>query len=331
MLDERGREFHRAVFDVASLEQRGLITGQVDRHTLRQALLDGLGRRVQFGKTFVAYQEQAGGVAAQFEDGSSAAGDVLVGADGTHSRVRRQRLPDAEPRDTGIRAIFGRTYVSAVSMPLLGPMLADGGIMAVGPHGAIFFCTSMRFRELPAVVAARMGIEGAAWPTQDYFMWAVVVRKSAPAASPAPALDAQSVHALAAQAVERFHDDFHGLVQHAHLKDLILVPICAAPTPRSSRPSRITLIGDAVHTMPPFGAHGANTALRDARTLAAQLAGASNTIESAVGAYESEMQGYSARLVRSSVRTMTVATADFPLKQTIVRNAFRLARMFSRS
>ena len=38
-MDERARELHRITFDLEAGEQRGHITGQVDRHTLRQALL----------------------------------------------------------------------------------------------------------------------------------------------------------------------------------------------------------------------------------------------------------------------------------------------------
>lgn len=72
----------------------------VSRITLRQVLLSGLEDAVQFGKTFVRYEENAlGRIVAHFEDGSTAEGDVLVAADGGGSRVRRQLLPRAERID----------------------------------------------------------------------------------------------------------------------------------------------------------------------------------------------------------------------------------------
>jgi 2-polyprenyl-6-methoxyphenol hydroxylase-like FAD-dependent oxidoreductase len=40
--------------------------------------------------------------------------------------------------------------------------------------------------------------------------------------------------------------------------------------------ARATLMGDAVHAMPPFGAHGGNTALRDAALLGRKLTSAFN-------------------------------------------------------
>jgi 2-polyprenyl-6-methoxyphenol hydroxylase-like FAD-dependent oxidoreductase len=63
---------------------------------LRQLLLAGLEDQVHFGKEFTHYDQQAdGSVTALFADGSSASGQVLVAADGTHSPVRSQYLPRA--------------------------------------------------------------------------------------------------------------------------------------------------------------------------------------------------------------------------------------------
>jgi 2-polyprenyl-6-methoxyphenol hydroxylase-like FAD-dependent oxidoreductase len=54
------------------------------------------GVRVEYGKRFVdAGITPDGGVAARFEDGTEAEGDLLVGADGIHSRTRRIIDPSA--------------------------------------------------------------------------------------------------------------------------------------------------------------------------------------------------------------------------------------------
>src|SRR5215211_4835390 len=56
-----------------------------------------------------------GGVVARFEDGTEAAGDLLVGADGIHSRTRRIIDPSApEPRYTGLGNIGGFTRNASV-------------------------------------------------------------------------------------------------------------------------------------------------------------------------------------------------------------------------
>src|SRR5262245_12468427 len=68
----------------------------VSRITLRELLLLGLEEEVRFGARFSHYTDGPDGrVTAHFEDGTSATGDLLVGADGTRSRVVAQRLPDA--------------------------------------------------------------------------------------------------------------------------------------------------------------------------------------------------------------------------------------------
>jgi len=257
-------------------------------------------------------------------------GDLLVGADGTNSKVRRQCRPDAEPHDTGVRGIFGRTYVTAINLPVLEPLLRNAGMMALGPRGSVFFCTSMRFRQSPAVEAARLGIEGQEWPSQDYFMWAVTVRDSRTEGRGSLMPQPEALHELAMSAIEGFHDDYQALVQSADRNDLVLVPIRAAQSVRLAKRSSMTLIGDAAHTMPPFGAHGANTALKDAQVLANQLS-SRPSIEEAIREYEAAMDRYSRQLVRSASRMMLMATANFPLKRTIFRTALRAATLFSRS
>ena len=49
-----------------------------------------------------------GKVVAYFTDGTSVVGDVLVGADGANSRVRRQLVPHARWVDTGARRLAGK-------------------------------------------------------------------------------------------------------------------------------------------------------------------------------------------------------------------------------
>src|SRR5262249_52743331 len=74
----------------------------IDRATLREMLLEGLDKVVHFSKEFVRYEQaREGKVKTLFEDGSSTIGDLLVGADGTGSKVCKQYLPQAHIVDTG--------------------------------------------------------------------------------------------------------------------------------------------------------------------------------------------------------------------------------------
>ncbi len=69
----------------------------IDRGALHRILRDralGVGVRIHDGAKLIRVDEHPGGVTAHFADGTSATADVLVGADGVHSVVRR--LIDSE-------------------------------------------------------------------------------------------------------------------------------------------------------------------------------------------------------------------------------------------
>ena len=70
-------------------------------------------------------------------------------------------------------------------------------------------------------------------------------------------------------------------------------------------PSRVTLLGDAIHATTPVGGTGANVALRDAAALASRLAAAGpghSELLAAVADYESAMRDYGFTAVTRSLR-----------------------------
>ncbi|UOQ42829.1 FAD-dependent monooxygenase [Halobacillus salinarum] len=103
----------------------------VSRMSLRQVLLTGLEEYVHFDKKFTHYRRgKDGEIIAYFEDGTSAVGTVLVGADGSNSRVRKQLLPHAQLRDTGIISIGGKVPLTEHTRKLL-PEKFIRGITAI--------------------------------------------------------------------------------------------------------------------------------------------------------------------------------------------------------
>jgi len=86
----------------------------IRRIALRRILLEGLEDVVAFGKPFERFEAAPDGrVIAHFEDGASAVGDVLVGADGAGSRMRRELLPQARRIDTGLIGVSGKIPLDA--------------------------------------------------------------------------------------------------------------------------------------------------------------------------------------------------------------------------
>src|SRR5262249_47860292 len=76
--------------DLNAIEDRmGAPVRMVPRRVLRTRLLKGFpAERIRFNKRAVRVKSSDAGVRVEFDDGSSAEGDLLVGADGLHSVVR---------------------------------------------------------------------------------------------------------------------------------------------------------------------------------------------------------------------------------------------------
>jgi 2-polyprenyl-6-methoxyphenol hydroxylase-like FAD-dependent oxidoreductase len=95
----------RSIMSIGSKPGREMPTPQglgprqlIDRGVLHRILrerAEHAGVRIHDAKKLIRIDEQPDGVTAHFADGSSASADVLIGADGVHSAVRRHIDPDA--------------------------------------------------------------------------------------------------------------------------------------------------------------------------------------------------------------------------------------------
>ncbi|RDL34494.1 FAD protein [Venustampulla echinocandica] len=95
-------------------------TYSVNRWLLRNALLYGSHDFAIFGKTFQAYENLPnGGMMVHFNDGSRVECDLLVGADGIGSRVRKQLVPDARITEPWLAIIYFKIPLTPVTENLL--------------------------------------------------------------------------------------------------------------------------------------------------------------------------------------------------------------------
>jgi 2-polyprenyl-6-methoxyphenol hydroxylase-like FAD-dependent oxidoreductase len=76
----------------------GLPAIGLSRAELQEVLLKLNTQHLHGGASLVRYDEDASGVTATFKDGRSVRGDVLIGADGIASTVRRQMIGPVQPR-----------------------------------------------------------------------------------------------------------------------------------------------------------------------------------------------------------------------------------------
>ncbi len=111
---------HLGTIPIGGVLPDGTTTQTIKRADLYRALYEavrGRGIEVHHGKRLIDAEVLAnGGVKASFEDGTRATGDVLIGADGIHSRVRQIIDPGAPaPRHLGLGNVGGFTRTAAVS------------------------------------------------------------------------------------------------------------------------------------------------------------------------------------------------------------------------
>ena len=277
--------------------------GQVDRATLRTIMLSGLEGRVHFGKAATRVESTPDGATLYFADGSSTSASVVVGADGIHSALREQILPDCPPIDTGSRGIYGKTPLLKDGKSLVPKALENSGVMALSAPGKVFFFTTMRFKELAQKVFARLLPDQEAPVSGDYVMWAVVLPKEELPEN-VWKLDTKALHQFALTVSSEYHPVLRCFVENADIDYTVVTTLSAATQPKTWPASRATLMGDAVHVMPPTGAHGGNTALRDAALIAEKLKDAVQSgtpLEQAIQEYQDEMLPYAFKEVKESM------------------------------
>jgi 2-polyprenyl-6-methoxyphenol hydroxylase-like FAD-dependent oxidoreductase len=269
----------------------------VHRRTLRQILLARLGDTVQLGKRVDGYEEDADGVTLHFTDGSTARGDVLVAADGIRSAVRRQRLPGVDVIEAGVEGIgvFGRSPLPPELAGELPAPLLQGVIIVTDFKGHRMLLGPYLPRTVVADAPARFAPDVALEPVPDYMMvsCSVAAGTVVPPASEWTLETAREIRDSMLRATEGWHPTLRSLVERLELDSMFMIPFGRLDPCEPWEPSRVTLIGDAIHAMLPSLGMGANLALRDAGLLCERLTavgrGDQDLVE-AIGAYERDMR-----------------------------------------
>lgn len=305
--------------ELVSLELTGEAADPVDgeknvnRMTLRRVLLRGLEGIVVFDKTFRRYtQLRDGTVTVQFEDGTEATGDVLIGADGAGSRVRKQRLPHARHEDTGMLSIGGKLPMTAQSKALLSDKMFHGMSMVMAPKGVGAIIHALEFTWNRQDLNGAGGDFLARWPdfpddgTDDYIGWGLWASR-AQFPLDTSTLTGVDLVRRAGEMTRRWHPNMQQLIRLTDPATAAWINIRTSVPIPPWESSNVTLLGDAIHTMTPGRGAGANTALRDAALLSKMLAEVhrgEKPLVDAICEYEREMLRYSTEAVLKSRQQM---------------------------
>jgi FAD-dependent urate hydroxylase len=266
----------------------GMLPDGTFPHTVKRARLyrvlqqeaSARGIPFEFGKRLRgAAANPDGGVVARFDDGSTATGDLLVGADGVHSVTRRLIDPAAPTgRYVGLVNFGGYTHDAAVATEpgewhMVFGRRAFFGHVVDPTGGAVWFANVPR----PAVGdAERQATTAEQWQRQ-------LVELFASDRGPAAEL-------IAAGELELVADNTHDLPQ--------------VPTWHRGP---MVIIGDAAHAPSPTSGQGASMAAEDAVVLAKCLRDLPD-VPQALGAYEQLRRRRVERIVRQGARAGSAKT-----------------------
>ncbi|GHI03873.1 FAD-dependent oxidoreductase [Streptomyces cellostaticus] len=244
LLDSRGAELTQAPLgeaDDPALRFRCLRRGELNSALQAEAARRGI--CVHHGTRLVSVAGGPDGVTAHFSDGGTATADLLVGADGLNSTVRRLVLGSAvQPRYAGQRVFYGYTDGAPVTDGTGVITMVRGSEAAFGyapsPTGQTYWFARIAGDPLPA--------DGPAYRTatdrRDELLR--LLRKD-----PTPAGD------IVAACADR----------------IMVTNVTEMPLGTAWHAGRILLVGDAAHVASPATGQGASMALEDAVVLAKSL------------------------------------------------------------
>ncbi|WP_246207375.1 FAD-dependent monooxygenase [Bradyrhizobium rifense] len=239
------RDFGAPYYHVHRADLLNIISGAIPQHCLH------MGRRC------IGLVQHDDRVEVMFEGGSTVEADVVVGADGIHSAVRRELFGAEQPRFSGNVAYRGVVPVERIAD--LGIERKSTNWMGPGGHFVHYFVSGGRYLNFVAVV------EQAAWQRESW--------------------NDRGDVAEAQQYYEGWHPQLHAILRA--VDDIYKWALFDRDPLPSWTLGRATLLGDACHPMLPYMAQGAAQAIEDGAVLAACLSSVPDlSVEDALKRYE---------------------------------------------
>jgi 2-polyprenyl-6-methoxyphenol hydroxylase-like FAD-dependent oxidoreductase len=258
----------------------GLPAVQIRRLLVHSALIGALAQEgipVHYSKRVRQITSSHHQISAIFEDGGSASGDILIGADGIHSQTRRILFPKAPPpRYTGLITVGG--FAQSESLIPKDPSRQARAHLVFGLNGFFGYGYFDPF------------------DSSQVMWWSHLQREVEPSAEELGSVEDEK---LQRTLLARHHDwaePVQTILRHA--TRILWGPVHDLPDMPSWSYGHAVLIGDAAHAISPHAGLGASLALEDAISVARQLR--SNAPETAFDRFRRERQRRVQRLVATA-------------------------------
>lgn len=251
-------------------ESGELFRPEIDRGPLRQLLLNSLQPgTVQWNRQVMSMTAIASGWQLTFQDGSSATGDLVIGADGANSSIRPFLTP-IEPVYSGITVVEGTVPNAAKATPAIHALLNGGKSFALG--------------DSKSLIVSSKGDGSLTFYTGSHHNenW---YRTDGPAFN-----DREQVLTWFAHEFAGWSPVWLELIEQASLPLLPRPQYCMPLDQHWDTQPTLTVLGDAAHLMPPYAGEGVNMAMLDALQLSTCLLSTDYPdLLTAIAGYESQM------------------------------------------
>jgi 2-polyprenyl-6-methoxyphenol hydroxylase-like FAD-dependent oxidoreductase len=208
-----------------------------------------IGLNIKYNKRFTKYEEHSDHVEIFFEDGTSARADLLIGADGAQSLVRKHRCPEIVNENLNLINVGGTIAVDAVKVDHIAKYASKGLLRVLGENGR----SLLTFEFKPANDKTSTFLWSISWPhpagheMKDIFGCDLQTSDRA--------TFTKIVHEKIIQEAEKnfSNSDVVTIIRSTPIEELIDPRHVYSSKPRKIRPwsktTRVLLLGDAVHPM----------------------------------------------------------------------------------
>jgi 2-polyprenyl-6-methoxyphenol hydroxylase-like FAD-dependent oxidoreductase len=272
----------------------------IDRRVFRQILEAGLADDgvLRHEAVVEGFEAGADGVRVTLAgSGEVLEGDVLVGADGVGSAVRRALLPDVAiiPAPVGGLDLFARSPVDDAILAELPETIASGFTIANDGRGGLLALGGYVPRQAPDAAAAAVAPGVRVDPIEPYMMLLGGMQPGTTVPDPRAwtADTPRALHEGMKAVVADWHPAIRGLVERVEVESIFAHPFRRLDPAPAWPTSRVTLVGDAIHAMLPTLGKGANMAMRNAAALRSALVAAASgerELLEALAAYEEDLR-----------------------------------------
>ena len=219
------------------------------------------------------FTETDDGVTLHFADGSSAEGDLLIGADGLKSTVARQIVGEIPATYTGDGAWRITVPTERLPKPFLPEVMSV--FMGPGGHAVCYYLRGGALLNFVGIIETELASEES-W-TQK-FPWEMLKKD-----------------------YEGWHPAIQTIIDAADHDQCYRWSLHNRPPVRNWSTKRATILGDAAHATLPYLAQGAAMAIEDGAVLARALR-QENDIAAALDLYQRNRVDRTARIVETSTQ-----------------------------